>query len=300
MHGRWAFVTSEARMTPEPQRLAYLEAMGLTAWVARYQLPNARETEACDWPELEPEEAPARGADRLHALLDDSVASQGNTDASEPAAEPVERPESAGPSDPRGPRKARALLGDIVPDSGDSTSVVVPDTDMPMAEPAEALPFACLVGCIDGRWLVLVAQTDPMSVEQQRLLANILGAAGVHSEQRPVFEVLHWPLAEGLPVRQPLEEARQGLKAFVTGRGRRGWKPERVLMFGTDETLDRVVDEDDGKSCTLELPLWKGPSLASLLAGAEAKRTLWPQLENWKALWNQADAEPGSGAGESV
>ena len=287
-------------MTPEPQRLAYLDAMGLTAWVARYQLPNARETEACDWPELEPEEAPARGTDRLHALLDDSVASQGSADAPEQAAEPVERPENAAPSGPRGPRKARALLGDIVPESGDSTSVAVPETDMSTEEPGEALPFACLVGCIDGRWLVLVAQTNPMSAEQQRLLGNILRAAGVHSEQHPVFEILHWPLAEGLPVRQPLEEARQGLKAFVTGRGRRGWKPERVLMFGTDETLARVVDDDDGESRTLELPLWQGPSLASLLAGAEAKRALWPQLENWKALWNQADAEPGSGAGESV
>lgn len=41
-------------MTPEPQRLQYLEAMGVTAWVARYQLPNARPSETCEWELPEP------------------------------------------------------------------------------------------------------------------------------------------------------------------------------------------------------------------------------------------------------
>ncbi|MCA1770918.1 MAG: hypothetical protein LC652_13595, partial [Halomonas sp.] len=58
-------------MTTEPQRLQYLEAMGLTAWVARYALPNARPTPACEWalPEAPPAEAPG---ERLHALLDEA------------------------------------------------------------------------------------------------------------------------------------------------------------------------------------------------------------------------------------
>src|SRR5690554_7936995 len=64
--------------------------MGLTAWVARYALPNARPTPACDWelPEAPPAEAPG---ERLHALLDEAR----------------EVPPSPRPAEPEPPRAAR-------------------------------------------------------------------------------------------------------------------------------------------------------------------------------------------------
>ncbi|MBE0490489.1 MAG: hypothetical protein IBX53_15590, partial [Halomonas sp.] len=89
-------------MITEPQRLQYLEAMGLTAWVARYALPNARPTPACEWelPEAPPAEAPG---DRLHALLDE---------ASEvPPARSVEPEPPRAARAPR-PGMARALLAE--------------------------------------------------------------------------------------------------------------------------------------------------------------------------------------------
>nr|WP_145924117.1 hypothetical protein [Halomonas elongata] len=89
-------------MTTEPHRLQYLEAMGLTAWVARYRLPNARPTEACEW---EPEPAGEAGSrapgERLHALLDDAAEA---SSTSAPSNESTTRPSA-------GQGRARALLG---------------------------------------------------------------------------------------------------------------------------------------------------------------------------------------------
>ncbi|WP_157032946.1 hypothetical protein [Halomonas sp. S2151] len=302
-------------MTPEPTRLAYLDAMGLTAWVARYQLPNARETEACDWPEPVPEERPQPGAKGLHALLDDMPASAGGGDTSAGATEQAAVADSSSavqapaPQAPAGPRKARALLGDIVPDADDGAAT--PPTAMPAEdeaeEGAEPLRFGCQVACLDGRWLLLVARDEPLGPLHQRLLLNILTGAGVRPSQRPVFDSLAWPLEEGLPVRRPLDEARQGLKAFVAGRARRGWAPERVLVFGRQEALMQALAPSDTtdnsaqppRSQTLALPLWQGPGLDELLAGdgvgAEAKRRLWSQIGEWQAQWS--DGTRGDGAG---
>lgn len=58
-------------MTPDVIRRQYLDAMGITAWAAKYQLPNARPTEACEWEDA-PAVTPPR--ERLHALLDDAPA----------------------------------------------------------------------------------------------------------------------------------------------------------------------------------------------------------------------------------
>ncbi|WP_417331321.1 hypothetical protein [Halomonas cupida] len=274
-------------MTAEPTRLAYLDAMGLTAWTARYQLPNALATPVCDWPEQEaPQPVQARaGAESLHALLDDTAPKAAPNSEASPAAEASAR-------SGRSQRKARALLGDIAPleaeqePGGNAAAGEVEAVPETAAESAEALRFECQVCCLDGRWLLMVAQSQPLDAECQRLLLNLLRAAGVQATQRPGFESLRWPLEEGLPVHQPLAEARQGLKAFVAGRRRRGWEPERVLLFGENEVLQSVVDAGDSDhSRSLALPLWQGPDLQELLGSAEAKRALWPRIQAWRQQW---------------
>ncbi|MDR5867151.1 hypothetical protein [Halomonas koreensis] len=263
-------------MTTEPQRLQYLEAMGLTAWTARYRLPNARETEACEWALPEPE-ASARQApgERLHALLD----------------EPGEAPAPAEPEPraqaPAGPRKARALLGDLVPEEAPAADPE-PASEAPtaVAAPGEALRFTLQVACLDGRWLLMVPGEAPPSRQAQRLLVNLLRAAGVTPEAPPAFEAFHWPQVEGLPVQAPLDEARQGLQAFLAGRARRGWAAERLLVFGEDQALASVLAIEAERSSALGLPAWQGPDLEALAGSAEAKRALWPCLAGWREAWH--------------
>ncbi|MDR5900651.1 hypothetical protein [Halomonas icarae] len=272
-------------MTSEPQRLQYLEAMGLTAWVARYALPNAHPTPACEW-EL-PERPPEVGhGQRLQALLDEA--------REQPAAPPAESPAQERTERVPRPGKARAaLLGDMAP-LEEVSAEAEPSRAMADEAPREALRFAFQVACLEGRWLLVLPGDQAPGRLQLMLLANLLRAAGIESPP-PVFQDFRWPLQEGLPVQEPLVEAREGLKAFVAGASRRGWEPERLLVFGRDEVLERVLSLE-GEHCPLfGLPAWQGPSLAELVNGAEAKRALLPRLlalgEAWRETQGGASSE---------
>jgi len=268
-------------VTTEPQRLQYLEAMGLTAWVARYALPNARPTPACEWelPEAPPAEAPG---DRLHALLDE---------AREAApARPVE-PEPTRVARPPRPGMARALL-DAPPPQESETPVEAGTTEPAAAR--EPLRFAFQAACLEGRWLLMLAGERPPGRTELQLLANLLRAAGIASPL-PVFQPFVWPMEEGLTVHEPLEEAREGLQAFVAGARRRGWAPERLLLFGEDATLGEVLSLEGGLCPPLALPAWQGPALGELAESAEAKRALLPQLLAWGAEWRDSAEEVPDG-----
>lgn len=269
-------------MTTEPQRLQYLEAMGLTAWVARYRLPHARPTEACEWP-LERKAPAAAPAERLHALLDEA-----ETTPREPSAAPAE------PAREPAPKRARQLLGLAPEEDAAAEPRPVHGIQRPaQARPAqEPLRFTLQVAGLAGRWLVVLPQQTAPDAIQSQLLANLLSAAGIKPQQPLVFEAFRWPPMENLPVEEPLEEARDGLQAFVEGTRRRGWALERVVMFGQDSTLARLFEAQQNTSRLLGLPGWQGPALAELAHSADAKRALWPTLQEWRRAWAQpADSD---------
>lgn len=268
----------------EPQRSQYLEAMGLTAWVSRYRLPNALETPRCEWQEapVEPRQPPAK---RLHALLDD---------ASEAAASSAPAPASPtgtvqAPARPP-VKRARALLGEPTSEPEPATppepQAEGPSRDVGEA-PGEALRFTLQVAALEGRWLVLQVADGPPSSDAQRLLGNLFKAAGIETAQPPSFEAFRWPLMEGIPAQAPFEEAREGLRAFIEGRRRRGWQPERLLLFGAHDDLERVLEIVEGRSRLLEIPAWCGPALDELMGSAHAKRELLPVLTDWGKAWHR-------------
>lgn len=270
-------------MTPEPQRLQYLEAMGLTAWVSRYRLPNALPTPACEWEATAPvAEARRAPGERLHALLDEAAEAQVATPRPAPAEPEPRQRSSAG--------RARALLADLVP-TGEQGATADEASPGPVRHGGEALRFTLQVACLDGRWLVLLPGEVPPGSVELRLLRHLLQAAGVVPEQMPAFEAFRWPQVEGLPVEAPLEEAREGLQAFLAGRQRRGWVPERLLVFGEDETLAELLTLADGHCPLLALPAWQGPALGELASSAEAKRALWSRMAGWRDAW-RAGREP--------
>jgi hypothetical protein len=271
-------------VTPEPQRLQYLDAMGLTVWVARFRLPNARPTEPCDW-SPPPQVAATPPAERLHALLDEA----------DQAA--VRQPAPPAPREPRTalPGRARQLLGEGAAKAEADASEVA-ELNHPARPSGEPLRFTLQVACLDGRWLILLPGARPPDTVSLRLLGNLLRAAGVVHGQQLAFESFHWPQMEGLPVTSPQEEARQGLQAFIEGAGRRGWAPERVLVFGRDATLDGLLGLKGGHCTLLGLPGWQGPALAELAGSAEAKRALWPLLAGWSEAW-QGSREGGADEG---
>lgn len=265
-------------MTPEVVRRHYLDAMGITAWACRYQLPNARPTEACEWEET-PTKTPPR--ERLHALLDDAPAPRTR---SQPAAA-----EQGNTSPVASPSAVKALLGHSPAAAPTPEASPVPEPRVPPAQPAKPLNFSLSCACVGGRWLS-VCEGEMSPVEQQ-LLANMLRAAGVLRGELPTVTHFKWPpMATAFAPEEPLEEAQEGVAAFVAGAAiRQGWQLEQVLWWGAEETatdLARVMALTDGQSQTLALPVWQGPSLAALTQQASAKRALWPRLVALGQQWS--------------
>lgn len=283
-------------MNQEVTRRHYLDAMGITAWAAKYQLPNALPTEACEWEESTPAPTPPR--ERLQALLDDAPAPRRQT--SKPQAPELQSPEPQASGETiASPSAVRALLGQNKP------AIANPDTATPHAEaaPAKPLKFALSCVCLEGRWIVL--QVGEMSPLEQQLLANLLQAAGIQRGALPEVSHFTWPqMANAFAVEDPLDEAREGLAAFIAGSAsRQEWRLERLLWWGELEadtesgaeqaSLERILNVTEGQSQTLSLPLWQGPSLGSLLDGSHNKRDLWPALQ---ALGQQWEADKTAGA----
>ncbi|NYS60654.1 hypothetical protein [Vreelandella salicampi] len=253
-------------MNTEVVRRQYLDAMGITAWASRYRLPNALETPACEWEDTAPK--PVSPSQRLHTLLDDAQqAEQARKKAPSPAQS--------------SPASVRALLDDAPaktpPDTPPSPAQATAESLAPSHEP---VTFTLSCFCLSGRWLSLHA--GQLSTQEQTLLANLYRAAGVslsHPLQQMTFT---WPPVAGGPApEEPLEEAREGVNAFISGAaGRNGWALERVLWWNDANTspFSEVLDIAEDRSYTLELPVWQGPTLASLLESADAKRALLPSL----------------------
>lgn len=261
-------------MLPEPQRSQYLEAMGLTPWVSRYRLPNAAPTQEVAWPEPQ-REVQQPPAQRLHALLED--------------VEPAPAVKQAPPATPtKEIRRARALLEPEEQPSDLATSEPdQPPVPKQHAELHQALRFSVQIGALDGRWLVVLPDTAELDGAAYQLLDNLLQAAQIVPGSPAKFQPFRWPMLEGLPVESPLDEAREGLRAFVEGR-RRGWRPERLLLFGEDETLRTVLGLEENRCSLLGIAGWQGPTLYELAQSSLAKRALWSSLLEWRQAWHTA------------
>lgn len=267
-------------MTSEPQRLQYLEAMGVTAWVARYRLPHARPTEVCEWLLPEGQEAAVPPSERLHALLDEAESTP-------------RQPAAAAVKVPAPPRRARQLLGMAPEVSENDTQRTVEESEATPRPTQAPLRFTLRIACLAQRWLVVLpGEGDPPSLEA-RLLNNLFQAAGIGGDEPLTFESLRWPLIEGQPVAAPLEEAREGLRAFIDGTRLRGWAAERLLLFGTNDAVERLALSGSGADW-VGIPVWQGPALGELAQSAEAKRGLWPTLLVWRQEWQRKLAVTGN------
>lgn len=297
-------------MTGEPLRSQYLEAMGLTSWVSRYRLPNAAPTMQCAW--IEPEPPPSQPpAQRLQALLGEAPREEVALEKSQErsVASPVVDSSASSPAAPsRHARRARALLDDGDAgnhdkdgnkEGGSKETAEARSSEMGSdasrhapgvitQAPQTSLRFSLQIAALDGRWLVMLPGRESADAQARRLLANLLQAAHIASGMALDFQAFDWPMMEGMPVEAPLEEAQDGLRAFVEGRRRRGWRPECLLLFGEDDTLSAVLNIQDRQCRLLDIPGWQGPSLQALAQSADAKRGMWPLLNEWRKAWHQA------------
>lgn len=277
-------------MNQEVIRRHYLDAMGITAWGSRYQLPNALPTEACEWEDAKPAPTPPR--ERLQALLDDAPAPRRKAPESQVSDEAIASPSAVRAlllNDKPGPEKPDQATQRQAKQVNAQSDTVASNVDTALSTPAKPLEFALSCLCLNGRWLLL--QAGEMSALEQQLLANLLQAAGIQQGARPEVTHFSWPqMTNAFAVEDPLDEAREGLAAFIAGQvSRQGWQLERLLWWGELDAeqapLDRILNVNDGQSHTLSLPVWQGPALAALLDGTCSKRDLWPELQTLSQQW---------------
>ncbi|MCK0745545.1 hypothetical protein [Chromohalobacter nigrandesensis] len=276
-------------MVGDVQRLQYLEAMGLGAWASRYRLPNALPTPACEW-ETPPAEAPTNHGVHLQALLDDAVRAPSTPPSKETSSGATPSRDTGKPASSV---SARALLlGDAPTESSsrsmpeDAAESAASTAEVGEAGPQAALRYDLQVAALEGRWLLLVPEATAPDRTALELLGNLLRVAGIVVDAALEFRSFQWPLVDNAPVTTaPLDDARDGLRAYLAGQARRGWRPERLLVFGQDTTLNAVLALEEAHSETLGLPCWTLPSLATLKSSAAAKRALWPQLAVWRDAW---------------
>lgn len=223
----------------EGRRQAYLAALGIPLWTARYELPAAALSEALVF---EPWLAEPSDED-----------SQPLTAV--PSAAAAEQPSMATVAKPAMP---------VLSPKAVAAAQAVPEP--PAATSASFPRFSCFIQRITPT-IVLVIDTrlaPDLSAQEYRLLGNILNAVGADS-QASRREGFRWPMHESNPrFPRDVEHAREALAALLVKQG----QAERYVVLG--ETLGAYVRGGLPKQKVAVVP-----ALSELLHNPVAKRQLW-------------------------
>jgi len=280
-----------------------MEAMGLTLWTARYRLPNAEQTPACEWPDAS-RPAQVSPSQRLKALRQDT-GSSADTVSGEPSSavplastvdgtarppktvSPQQEASNATASTPTIPFVERAHDSGVVTDP--TSRPATPSTETAPRTAAstpstlqDSLAFSFHAITLGNCWWVL-SPHQAFDTESLALLNNILMAIG-SDDRTPSRSIdFKWPMIEGFKVEDPQAEAEDGVLAFVTGQQEQQGKSQTILLLADDtdenaQVLSRVLGINAGMSSLLELPVIQGAPLPALLSEASAKRALWQAL----------------------
>ncbi|GHB19629.1 hypothetical protein [Salinicola rhizosphaerae] len=284
-------------MTPDPQRLQYLEAMGITAWTSRYRFVNARESERSEWqlPEAPKKAAPG---ERLHALLETPADAAGRSaghaagEAPTPDASPSEAPASS---------RARALLGEppatakAPPSALENAEAETGENDVfaPALERRDPLRFRLSLAILAERWWLILPGERPLSSAGEALLNQQLAAAGLPVEWR-ILSTFSWPLMD-VPTTDPEAEAREGIEVFCAGQAQRNaLQVDGAIVVGADGAWAGLLPEAPADGESMSWQHWPHPD--DLLGSADAKRDCWPLLrragDHWRLAGDGAETAP--------
>ena len=248
-------------MLREGERLAYLQALGITQYVPRQPIADALllpEVEAEVEPEPEIQLAPAA-----------------------PPVEPV-RPPVAPPEIPPEPLADVPLL--------DVSKLKPPSEISRAAIPAAPALRRFAMGVItlpgQARMLVELAQPDApgLSAFEYRLLSDLLLALGIRQPLSDSMLTYRWPFVRHQRV-DDLQAAREGLLAFLASA--QSDQPQPRLLFLGAAVLPCFTGQQAGTAFSLveldNLPVLVAHSLASLQRDWTLKPQLWQQLQAFLA-----------------
>ncbi|MGM8932686.1 hypothetical protein [Salinicola halophyticus] len=296
-------------MIADPQRLQYLEAMGIAAWTSRYRFVNARPTEQGEWQVAAEPDKPAPGQ-RLQALLE----TPSSPVARDHPAVSAPEPEIGVPSEPAAspPARARALLEGVSPATV-SSSAATPRQASPSASSpvgsaeevakrpvlADPLRFTLSLAVIGDRWWLMLPGDRPLSTAGHALLEQMLRSVGVPGDGAALSS-LSWPLMD-VPASDPADEAREGIQVFCAGQAQRhGLTIDGAIVVG-DEIWAPLLNDveknaensagrnssDDDAGSDVGWTCHSLPHPDDLLTSADAKRECWSRLQSLATAWRQ-------------
>ncbi len=257
-------------MMNERQRMHYLDALGIDAFVPRFVLPVAKTSVPCALPAVaEPE--------RESVFIDEPS----------PA---VVSPVAGG--------QERRLLDDIVQatqipapskeDDAQETPSLNAALDVPLAA-AAPVRFSLALWHL-GRVQVIDSRRQGDALPTDTLLSNILQAVGCLDLNLPKAEMLHWPMVErqqhgGWPAAQEM------VQGFLDGRLLARPVPY-LFLFGDDAAravLGETCDIAQTRYACVPVPAFDAeavvlPSLAEILYQPECKRDVWRALSELPRL----------------
>ncbi len=263
----------------ESQRLAYLQAIGVTGWVPRLPLVHA--------------------AKRLPAQAESFVECAEAAPASPVPAEPI-TPAAVSPSarlvEQRRAQIAAQPAKQRAPDSG-STVELIAAAPTPAVELAglSVAPFYLQLW-LAGPCALLIEIADPgleKGTSEHNLLCDILRAAGLPATPRLLAD-FRWPLSRNPQVARSAEAASEALQVFMQARLEQ--KPvSSIGCFGAMAGLLATPDPESatalkGREQALEElgPGWFAPGIETMLRQPEEKARLWQLLKRVMPRWKDA------------
>lgn len=282
-------------MIGDPQRLQYLEAMGITAWASRYRFANALTTEQSEWQIPSAPEKPAPGQ-RLHALLETPAPTAEPRRAGAEAESGKDSGAGARPASSAGHEpmpalsRARALLDGSASDpasGGRDTSRSAAQSESappaqstgavesPVEPSADPLRFTLSLAVLGGRWWLMLPGERTLSTAGQALLEQMLRSVALPPSWSPVSR-LTWPLMD-VPAVDPAGEARDGIQVFCAGQARRhDLAIDGAIVVGDERWAPLLSESSDGDTWAYHAL----PHPDDLLSSAKGKRDCWPQLQS--------------------
>lgn len=265
-------------MQSEQRRHRYLNALGITSWLPRTDLPGARASahwvagfqagalEPCDPPEQQAEEAVADGlpTPRPMAELLEKTSESAPVASSLPATVPVV-PATV-------EREARVQVA------------VKPSARIPKAP-----RFRLCYWAFDG---LLIIDTLPnhnrnrlAQAAYQKLAENLARALGYSSGLKQPPYVLAWPMLAGARINQGPEVAAEAVQ-YKLRKLLSGYQPRALLLLGESAarqvmSRNETLDELRGMrfSFAADLPMVASLSLTQMLQIPECKKEVWVDLQ---------------------
>lgn len=307
----------------ELERLAYLQAMGITNFMPRKVLPNAPVAKACAW---HPQKWAAELAHELALewrLLDDAenplqssaVSSDGIANSSPQSSSANSPPITAPSIHSIAPSSAKAAIPVVEPKTTGLTNAIEPETATKTSSSFQkssnkAIPhFALSVWRITDDWLVIDSRHSELALPTEAFLLNIIRALNVSTQpyqQLPQTQVFRWPMLKdplqarrfGKGLNQDAEAAKEALSGFLDEQlvlqpARYLWlMGEEAATYLLPDTLKASVQSDThtvgylNKTETLDdwsIKVFCSPSLSELLMQPEQKAGLWQEWHRWQS-----------------